>query len=51
MNKYIIQAVIQQATLLNPSGQVITDAMLTEESTFYMASEDEENVYLQLVTI
>jgi hypothetical protein len=29
--------------------QVVTDAMLTEEEDFYMASEDEDHVYLQLI--
>jgi len=33
-----------------PVELLITDAMLTEDSLFYMASEDEENVYLQLLT-
>jgi hypothetical protein len=28
--------------------QIVSDAMLTEEADFYMASEDEANVYLQL---
>jgi len=36
---------------LNPYEQTITDAMLTEEEDFYMASEDETDVYLKLVTI
>jgi len=30
-------------------GENITDAMLTEDGLYYMASEDEANIYLELV--
>ena len=44
----MISPVVQRGSLLNQNGQVITDAMLIEEGTFYMMSEDEQNIYLQL---
>jgi len=41
---------VNKESELDPT-QIITDAMLTEEEDFYMASENETNVYLQLEEI
>jgi len=42
MNKYIIQAVIQQATLLNPLPVTPENAILTEDEANYILTEDEQ---------
>ena len=41
----------QKGSTLNQEEQVIINSMLTEEGNFYMQSEDEQNVYLQLETL
>jgi len=38
-------SVVQSCTTLN-----LSDALLTEDDGFYISSEDEENVYLQILT-
>jgi len=44
-------SLVQSAATLNQEEQVIINSMLTEEGNFYMQSEDEQNVYLQLETL
>ena len=41
---------VNKESVLDPE-QIITDAMLTEEEDFFMESENETNVYLQLEEI
>jgi len=41
----------QQKSSTSQPVQTVTDALLTEESDYYITSEDELNVYLQLETI